>query len=831
MDTLAKAVVVGDGKGEVFEVCVASELAWLAGGQGHSLQATFRNDSDQPVRLRRVILANWQIDCAGASGQWHLSTLGDAHDAGLPGAGAERVFTDTFGIYPQTESLTLQVRQANQCVAALSGPGLFIGAAGGEDGPQADVQIRCRFDGSSCFSIWISSEHSDVTVAPGASCASETVWLMHAPWLEAVDRLMERLSWTHGSRLCRRPVFGWCSWYHKATLISAGDILDCANDVIRRRAALPLEVIQVDDGFQRAFGDWRLNEKFAEGWPPIIERIQEAGAEPGIWLAPVCVDPASPVYDEHPEWFQHDVQGVIIGATGERRHLDPTHPGARAFIRELIREHVGHGFRYFKFDFNNLHENTRFHDTGKTRIRALRELFQLYRETIGEDATMLACMCRFTRAVAGIADAVRIGVDSMAVWQETHGICVSRCVQAVGATAAANGVLFVNDPDVTYTWPHRLRDGEWRTWHSFVGLLGGTAMISEPLFVGAQCLGHARCHLEEGHLHVHVDIHDNAPVENTAMPWDGSCVEVFVDEGDTGVRQYFLLASGALHSRDGQIVPAPDVTFTRTARPGGYVLEAAIPVVVRDEGVRAEVRVYTTVDPRYGLAYASLFGSRMPYQNTDSYGWVRRGAVMEGELTLPDIGATSRMFEILHPPLPRGARSFDGGRDAWHQRFGYVLEQTANLLVWNAASQTADMPLAVEQAGQLGERFHVWSFWDERYHGVCGTDFIVEGLGTHEAALLRLTALDSGPLVVGSTLHITMGEAEVAGTDRHGAQWTLFLTDAGARAGRLFIVYDGDLVLQYADGLEVDAVERRSNLWVVGVSQRSGLPQSLTFTV
>lgn len=59
-----------------------------------------------------------------------------------------------------------------------------------------------------------------------------------------------------------------------------------------------------------------------------------------------------------------------------------------------------------------------------------------------------------------------------------------------------------------------------------------------------------------------------------------------------------------------------------------------------------------------------------------------------------------------------------------------------------------------------------------------------------------------------------MGEAEVAGTARDGDQWVLSLTDAGARTGRLFIVFDGDLVLKHADGLVVDALERKGNLWM-----------------
>ena len=43
--------------------------------------------------------------------------------------------------------------------------------------------------------------------------------------------------------------------------------------------------IQVDDGFQRTTGDWRVNQRFPSGLKSLARMIQESGFIPGIWLA------------------------------------------------------------------------------------------------------------------------------------------------------------------------------------------------------------------------------------------------------------------------------------------------------------------------------------------------------------------------------------------------------------------------------------------------------------------------------------------------------------------------------------------------------------------
>jgi hypothetical protein len=58
---------------------------------------------------------------------------------------------------------------------------------------------------------------------------------------------------------------GWCSWYELGAAVTQADVVAnlefCAAHFDRRF----LRYIQIDDGYQRAAGDWETNDKFPEG--------------------------------------------------------------------------------------------------------------------------------------------------------------------------------------------------------------------------------------------------------------------------------------------------------------------------------------------------------------------------------------------------------------------------------------------------------------------------------------------------------------------------------------------------------------------------------------
>ena len=65
-------------------------------------------------------------------------------------------------------------------------------------------------------------------------------------------------------------------------------------------ADLPVDVIQIDDGWQAEIGDWmEYSDRFAS-LPDLVTRIRDRGRRAGIWVAPFLVGARSRLFREHP---------------------------------------------------------------------------------------------------------------------------------------------------------------------------------------------------------------------------------------------------------------------------------------------------------------------------------------------------------------------------------------------------------------------------------------------------------------------------------------------------------------------------------------------------
>lgn len=479
-------------------------VGMLADGTGFTLQAAVRNAGATPFRLREIRLLGagaTRVTVSGAPGAWHLHGLtwegGNLADA-LPSANerTRRMWAAwkmpiPFELPTDERSTDGQWRSFDNVVTLYSERGR-VGLYAGALGEEANVRFAWHVEGS-CCALEVASAMCDVVVDPGETRCSEAVLFLARPYAEAAAAYFRWLADRLGHRTHRGPLVGWCSWYDRGPVITAEHSIQVIRAVASRRDRLPMQAIEIDDGFQRQVGDWECNDTFPEGWQPVVEAIRDAKAIPGIWLAPLAVHEkvGGPNYtcekegrllDLHPDWFQRNAQGELNGSAnnwGPKAYwLDPTHPGVQTFIRRVLRRAMQEGFRYFKIDFNTV--GGRLHNPKKTHLQALRDLYRLYREEVGEESFLLACS-ELTRATVGLADASRVGPDSCSDWHAGHPCCIRDCISAVANSAFANGVLYANDPDVTYTLPAgSLTPDELRVWHGFVGLLGGMALVSDP---------------------------------------------------------------------------------------------------------------------------------------------------------------------------------------------------------------------------------------------------------------------------------------------------------------------------------------------------------------
>ena len=96
---------------------------------------------------------------------------------------------------------------------------------------------------------------------------------------------------------------GWCSWYHFYTKISEPIIRENLKAIVDQQETLPLQLVQIDDGFESQIGDWfTFKPEFPNGVVPLAAEIKQEGLLPGLWLAPFILHPKAEIIKQHPDW-------------------------------------------------------------------------------------------------------------------------------------------------------------------------------------------------------------------------------------------------------------------------------------------------------------------------------------------------------------------------------------------------------------------------------------------------------------------------------------------------------------------------------------------------
>ena len=339
----------------------------------------------------------------------------------------------------------------------------------------------------------------DATIEPEQEIATP-------PLLLALGR-QERLPAIYADAVAREqgarrtvPVpTGWCSRYASSAAISEENVLENVTSLRAVRGLLPLQVVQIDSGYQATVGDWLIvNERFPHGMDALAERIREAGYRPGIWLAPFSISPNSRLAQQHPDWLVHDESGnPIFGGRGwgtDLYGLDTTHPGAQEWLRRLFTTFVKKGgYDYLKLD--HLISGAlagRRHDPAATRASALRDGLRLIREAVGDEVFLLGGGAPLLSAV-GIVDAMRIAPDVAPRWEpKSTGAAMGH-----GELASEPSLRSALRNTLTRSWMHHafwindpgcllLRQGESdltldeiRAFATAVGLTGGMALLSD----------------------------------------------------------------------------------------------------------------------------------------------------------------------------------------------------------------------------------------------------------------------------------------------------------------------------------------------------------------
>ncbi|CAE7549354.1 galA, partial [Symbiodinium sp. CCMP2456] len=200
---------------------------------------------------------------------------------------------------------------------------------------------------------------------------------------------------------CKPPPAGWCSWYCHGPHVDEALMLSSLEELKSKgldSGDLQLNLFQLDDGWQSAWGDWLHPhpQRFPNGLKPLVEAIKAAGLTAGLWLAPASLVAASKVAQEHPDWLLKDEGGrpTSCGFTAPglwMRALDTTHPEVQAHIRQMIHTIVHDwGFKYLKCDFLHCAAlPAKRWDSKTSRAAAQATLLRIIREAAGKDVFIL----------------------------------------------------------------------------------------------------------------------------------------------------------------------------------------------------------------------------------------------------------------------------------------------------------------------------------------------------------------------------------------------------------------------------------------------------------
>jgi alpha-galactosidase len=291
----------------------------------------------------------------------------------------------------------------------------------------------------------------------------------------ALGRWADRYAASVGVGAIRPPPTIWCSWYHYFTRVTEQDILENLDAI--DELDLPVDVVQVDDGYQAEIGDWLTLSGRFRSLRDLVARIRDRGRRAGIWTAPFLVGERARLYAEHPEWL---VEGASAGHNWNQDllALDSTHPGAAEYLHHVFATLRELGIDFFKTDFTyaGALDGKRHEDLGP--VEAYRRGLRLIRDAIGPDSYLLGCGAPILPSV-GLVDAMRVSPDTGPDYEPLRGDLSQPSVRSAALSglgrAWQHGRFWVNDPDCLLARPQVERREDWAVHIERYGGLRGSS--------------------------------------------------------------------------------------------------------------------------------------------------------------------------------------------------------------------------------------------------------------------------------------------------------------------------------------------------------------------
>ena len=255
-----------------------------------------------------------------------------------------------------------------------------------------------------------------------------------------------------------KPSIGWTSWYHYYTKIDEEIILQNLNHFSDNH--IPISIFQIDDGWQKAVGDWlNIQPKFKNGMKYIASKIKEKNITAGLWLAPFACEKNSFIYREKQDWILKDEHGKLLKIgynpmwSGWFYALDFFNEELRDYLRKVFNTILNDwSFDLVKLDF--LYGTASIPQHGKTRGEVMHLVMEFLRSCVG-NKKILGCGVPLS-AAQNTTDFCRIGPDIHLSWEfkflkllhARERLSTYSAIHNTISRRHLNKLGFINDPDV-----------------------------------------------------------------------------------------------------------------------------------------------------------------------------------------------------------------------------------------------------------------------------------------------------------------------------------------------------------------------------------------------
>jgi hypothetical protein len=558
-------------------------------------------------------------------------------------------------------------------------------------------------------------------------------------------------------------------------------------------------IIQLDDGFQKAAGDWDTNAKFPQGHRWLTNTIHARGYKAGIWIAPFVVGEDSDLYRAHPDWLVKRADGSLATLWGDHPSwggrlysLDPSLPAVRAWLAGLFRK-ITHewGYDYIKIDFLYfpLNQNGVLAGNG-TPVSAYRDALKAMRRGAGPDAYILGCGAPIGPSI-GLMNGNRIGPDVSTGWPG-----VINAARNVANRQWMHNVWWQNDPDAMVI-REPLTDAQAEAWTAAVGLSGGLTMLSDDLTkLPPERLRLARMALPvsaNGKLTSFgskpkqpllgsgmrvADMWSARPSEAPALV--GAETDISLLPSAPGVSSWKLRtgddAAWAATDADDS---APEWRVLTPGAPweslpglenydgfGWYRLRFHLPAGLRKQDLTLSLGRLDDADETFINGRKVGATGSMPPEYKTSYQEMRRYAVPADALNW-SAGADNVLAIRVYDGAGNGGLTDLGATDppsVWRlpNDVSPARITVVGLFNWTDTPRSVNLTPADHDAVKRGKRAHVWDIFKAEYLGATGGSVAV----AEPAASVRLLAIapDVGhPQLLGTDAHVTSGAKDVIG--------------------------------------------------------------------